>query len=40
MYSTNGYLFIHLKDILEEAEDTVRKRAWNSHFSGGLGDLT
>jgi len=26
-----------LDDILDEAEATVRKRAWNSHFSGGLG---
>ena len=31
-------VLIHtLQDILDEAEATVRKRAWNSHFSGGLG---
>ena len=26
-----------MQDILEEAENTVRKRAWNNHFSGGIG---
>ena len=31
------FTFVWLQDILDEAEATVRKRAWNSHFSGGLG---
>ena len=35
--SSTIYLF---QDILEEAENTVRKRAWNSQFSGGLGNLS
>ena len=33
----SGILNNYLQDILDEAEATVRKRAWNSHFSGGLG---
>ena len=31
------FTLCRLQDILEEAESTVRKRAWNSHFSGGIG---
>ena len=30
-------LLCRMQDILEEAENTVRKRAWNNHFSGGIG---